>query len=119
MEAHENRILNTVKELGHSITKQVDERIDALEKRMDAAHARNDIQDENMNILKSGVLSLQKEQFLRFGKKLLEPDHIITYEEYMTYTQQHIIYNKLGGNHEGDAQFKLVETKYHDGLHNK
>ena len=61
IEAHENRILNTVKELGHSITKQVDERIDALEKRMDAAHARNDIQDENMNILKSGVLSLQKE----------------------------------------------------------
>ena len=61
MEAHETRILNTVKDFGHSIANRVDERIDALEKRMDAAHARNDIQDENMNILKSGVLSLQKE----------------------------------------------------------
>ena len=61
IEAHENRILNTVKDLGNSITNQVDKRIDALEKRLEAAHARNDVQDENMNILKSGVLSLQKE----------------------------------------------------------
>ena len=108
-----------VKEFGLSIAEQVDKRIDALEKRMDAIHSRNDIQDENMNILKSGVLSLQKEQFLKLGRKLLESDHVITYEEYMTYTQQHIVYNSLGGNHEGDAQFALVEKKYHSGLKNK
>jgi hypothetical protein len=24
----------------------------------------------------------------------------------------HIVYNKLGGNHEGDALFSMVEAKY-------
>jgi hypothetical protein len=36
----------------------------------------------------------------------------------MAYTQQHLVYNGLGGNHEGDEQFALVQTKYHTGLKN-
>lgn len=36
------------------------------------------------------------------GKELLKPNHIITYDEFADYSKQHNLYNKLGGNHEGD-----------------
>lgn len=92
--------------------KAVTDRIDDMEK-------RNDKQDENLDILKCGILQLQKEFFLKTGRNLLEQGHVITYEEYMAYTQQHTIYNGLGGNHEGDEQFKLVTQKYRSGLTNE
>lgn len=119
MKEHDDKFMAIVKEFGLSIAERVDKRLDELEKRIEGINSRNDIQDENMEIVKSGVLSLQKEQFLTLGKKLLNPSHEITYDEFMTYSQQHITYNSLGGNHEGDAQFSLVEKKFHSGLKNK
>ena len=111
--------MSIVKEFGLSIADRVDKRIDLLEKSIENLKSRNDSQDENITILKSGVLSLQRQQFIDYGKKLLAPDHIIIYDEFMYYIQLHKTYNNLGGNHEGDAQFALVEKKYHSGLQNK
>ena len=92
---------------------------DKVTARIDEMEKRNDKQDESLDALKRGVLALQKEIFLKEGRDLLEASHIITYEEYMAYSQQHAIYNGLGGNHEGDEQFKLVTKKYNSGLHNE
>jgi len=43
---------------------------------------------------------------------LLKPDHVINYKEYEQLVADHVVYNQLGGNHEGDALFSMVEAKY-------
>lgn len=114
MENHDQKILDKINEMCNAVTA----RIDRLEQKMETLEQRNATQDANSEILKQGILSLQREIFLAAGKELLEAGHIISYEEYMAYTQQHTTYNKLGGNHEGDEQFKLVTQKYKSGLKN-
>ena len=65
----------------------VTERIERLEQKIIALEKNNDAQDERSNTLQLGILSLQRDMFLKQGRELLEADHIITYEEYITYTQ--------------------------------
>lgn len=93
----------------------LERKYDELEKRMEE---RNAEQDKQSDALRQGILALQKELFLKEGRDLLDSNHTITYEEFMAYTQQHLVYNGLGGNHEGDEQFSLVQIKYHTGLKN-
>lgn len=101
---------------------EVTTRIENLEKQNDEQdrrwEERNQEQDKKTDALRQGILALQKELFLKEGRDLLDPGHIITYDEFMAYTQQHLVYNGLGGNHEGDEQFSLVQTKYHSGIKN-
>ena len=72
----------------------------------------NKREDDEIAIIRQGVLALWRKTFLETGRTLLADGHNILYEEYMTYMQDHVIYNNLGGNHEGDEQFKLVTAKY-------
>ena len=62
--------------------------------------------------LRDGMLSVQGRNFKNDCHKLLQEGHIITALEYEQALADHIVYNKLGGNHEGDALFGMVETKY-------
>jgi len=55
-----------------------------------------------MAAIKAGILALWKKVVLEQGKMLLKDDHIITTDEYLSFSQDHDVYNKLGGNHEGD-----------------
>lgn len=81
--------------------------------------AENARQDEEMAAIKAGILALWKKVVLEQGKMLLKDDHIITTDEYLSFSQDHDVYNKLGGNHEGDQLFKMVTQKYNSGLLNK
>ena len=58
IKAHDDKFMSMVKEFGLSIADRIDERIDLLEKSIENLKSRNDSQDENITILKSGVLSL-------------------------------------------------------------
>lgn len=80
-------------------------------------HSTIDIIETNLDKLAEGVLSIQGHQFKETCRKLLEHDHTITLAEFEQICNEHRIYNSLGGNHEGDNLFKLVETKYQAGLH--
>lgn len=62
--------------------------------------------------VRDGMLSMQGRNFKNDCHKLLKKDHIIDVKEYEQLLNDHIIYNKLGGNHEGDALFSMVEAKY-------
>lgn len=73
---------------------------------------KHDFQEEEIKALKKGILSLQRPLFLSKCQKLLEPEHIITLEEYTDIDSDHEAYNALGGNHQGDQMFKLVHKKY-------
>ena len=62
--------------------------------------------------IRLGVLALYKKYFYETGRKLLTPNHTITYDEYIEFTKDHETYNGLGGNHEGDQIYRSVVEKY-------
>ena len=67
---------------------------------------------ESTDILKTGLLNVQRKNFMEFCYLLLEPDHIITKEEYEDIEEDHEVYNALDGNHKGDELFRVVSEKY-------
>ena len=71
---------------------------------------------ENVDILKSGMLSLQGRDFKQDCRELLKEDHVITLIEYENIIEEHKVYNALGGNHRGDALFTAVAQKYNNSL---
>ena len=59
------------------------------------------------------MLSVQGKQFKDECHLLLNDSHHITLDEYQNISNEHKVYNSLGGNHEGDELFRLVGVKYH------
>ena len=72
-----------------------------------------------IDIIKDGMLSVEGRAFRADCRKLLEDDHVITLNEYEAILSEHITYNNLGGNHEGDGLFSMVQAKYQNQLQNK
>lgn len=68
--------------------------------------------------VREGTLALWRKTYFADARLLLEPDHVITHEEYAKISKEHDTYNKLGGNHEGDEYFKSITIKYQAGLKN-
>ena len=64
---------------------------------------------ENMT---AGLLSIQGRQFKDMCISLLEPGHIITFDEYELFEIEYDTYKRLGGNHHGDALHDRVVEKY-------
>ena len=69
-----------------------------------------------MIALTQGVLSMHGREFKNQCWNLLEEDHEITLEEYEDISADHEAYNALGGNHEGDRLFDLVQKKFEKSL---
>lgn len=72
----------------------------------------------NTEAVKEGTLALWRKTYFTDAKRLLEPDHVITDKEYVKISNDHAVYNKLGGNHDGDEYFKSITIKYRAGLKN-
>lgn len=66
---------------------------------------------EQIDIVREGVLSLQGEIFKEKCHRFLKPDCDFTLAEFEEIENEHIVYNKLGGNCTGDKLFTLVEKK--------
>ena len=75
--------------------------IDNLKKDLERGQAIN----------RSGLLSIQKKQFLAYCNELLEMDHYITVDEYEDFESEYATYKDLGGNHRGDALHDRVVDK--------
>lgn len=67
---------------------------------------------DNVQAVKSGVLSIQGKAFKADCRRLLEKDHIITEEEWDDIKMDHDSYHALGGNHTGDTLFNSVTEKW-------
>lgn len=73
---------------------------------------QEDVKIENeMEMLKRGLLSIQGKQFKEDCRALLKEDHVLTIDEYEQIEEDHSAYNGLGGNHHGDNLFNLVQKK--------
>ena len=68
-------------------------------------------QDQKMDELRAGLLSIQGRAFKEKCHDLLESTHIITVEELENIAKDHDAYKGLGGNHEGDTLFNLIIEK--------
>lgn len=123
---HEARIFEKLDEHFNSIDdrlneiegrfEEIDDHFDDLNIKLNTLEEHDKQQDIAAEKRQRGILALFQKQFMTFGNDLLKPDHQITYKEYAVYETQHRLYNDLGGNHEGDEQFRLVKTKYEKGL---
>lgn len=72
--------------------------------------------NETMQLIKTGLLSVQGATFKAQCRELLKPEHEITLAEYEQLVQDHHAYNALGGNHDGDQLFGLVKLKYENSI---
>lgn len=77
---------------------------------------QNQMMIDNVQALKAGVLSMQGKVFKGDCRRLLEPNHLITEEEYEDIVADHKSYNGLGGNHIGDSLFLSVMKKWNAQL---
>lgn len=66
---------------------------------------------EEIQTIKTGVLSVQRRTFINQCKELLKKEHEITTDEYLAIQEEHSIYHNLGGNHDGDEIYELVMAK--------
>lgn len=86
-----------------------------IQKEIQAEFVRSDKKETELQneikILKNGLLSIQGRTFKSNCKRLLEEDHEISLEEYEEITKDHDAYNSLGGNHNGDQLYQLVRQK--------
>lgn len=94
------------------------ETVNSLQSDIARIQTTNNEQNDKIDAIKGGTLALWRKTYFHDARKLLEPDHIITQEEFMKISVEHKIYNDLGGNHEGDEYFKSIQQKYNSGLKN-
>ncbi len=78
--------------------------------------AEDKIIHAEIDVIKSGMLSLEGRTFKEDCRKLLQDNHRITLAEYEAIQAEHVVYNNLGGNHEGDGLFSMVVAKYQNNL---
>lgn len=71
---------------------------------------------EELISVKKGTLAMQGKEFKEQCAFLLDPAHEITLIEYENIVSDHEAYHALGGNHEGDAFFRMVEAKFKKDL---
>ncbi len=71
---------------------------------------------KNLQTLKDGMLSIQGVAFKEECNKLLHQAAPITYDQFTRILNEHNVYNSLGGNHDGDLLFEMVEVKYKQNL---
>lgn len=72
--------------------------------------------NDKIDVVRDGILSIQGKQFKNDCRKLLNPDHEITPDEFEEIESDHETYNKMNGNHTGDKLFQMVEQKFRNSL---
>lgn len=63
-----------------------------------------------------GILSIQSKMFQDECRRLLDPNHTISLDEYEQFNKDYEAYKALGGNHRGDVLYKSVVAKFEASL---
>lgn len=100
------------KKLIHFYTEEMKRLLKATEDNIWAkVKEKDEKQDQKMDELRAGLLSIQGRAFKEKCRELLEVEHLITVTELENITKDHEAYKGLGGNHEGDTLFNLILEK--------
>lgn len=84
---------------------------DAIERGNKKAERGDQLLQKQIDILMSGILSIQGRAFKQECRALLREGHEITLEEWEFIQEEHDTYKALGGNHDGDSLFEMVKRK--------
>lgn len=109
-EQEEKNINHEMKQLSKDMTNTYKEIYNILESSRETSRDYRDLYQKAL------LYNMRKYYFIDC-EKLLDPTHIITFDEFSQITADHTLYNELGGNHQGDIYFKAVEDKYHNQTH--
>ena len=90
--------------------------IDVVKKSDEKSMAEDVKIHKEIDVIKNGMLSLEGRTFKEDCRRLLQDDHRITLNEFEAISNEHVVYNNLGGNHEGDGLFSMVVAKYQNSL---
>lgn len=114
------QLKNNQKELCDTISQEIKNSFEASHKETMETYEQSKKDDEKLqeqiDVLKKGVLSIQGKQFREECERLLEEGYSISLEEFQDLDTDHQVYNNLGGNHKGDSLFDLVKKKAENNL---
>lgn len=103
-EALKTEIIQKVSEQISALTEHVEKKDERVEKEMEGFKT-------NLSELKLGLLAIQGKEFKQTCRKALDQEHDLTLEEYDQIVKDHDAYKALGGNHEGDELFGLLQER--------
>jgi hypothetical protein len=112
MEEQQRSLSQSMDERDNRFNAVMEERDIRFREEDNRLHAEIDGLRDDFKIIKGGILSIQGRDFKADCRMLLQPEHMITLNEFEAIIEEHEVYKSLGGNHEGDALFTLVEQKY-------
>lgn len=104
------------KEAQQEVVTKLEEEITAVREESRTADQKISAELECLSLsqenITAGLLSMQGKQFRETCMFLLQPDHIITFDEYEQFEQDYLAYKALGGNHYGDQLHARVVERY-------
>ena len=109
-EQEELNINNEMKQLHKEIVDSHKEIYNILESSRKVSQGYRDLYQE-------GLLYNMRKEYFKDCKKLLDPEYVISFDDFSQISADHDLYNRLGGNHQGDIYFKAIEDKYHNQTH--
>lgn len=92
---------------------------DAIRQGAEESRKGDEILQEQVDIIRSGILSIQRKNFKQECRELLREGRDITLDEFEALQEEHNIYHSLGGNHDGDTLFEMVKEKAANQLADK
>lgn len=101
-------------ELEEHLSKRISENKSSVEAYHKDFQKRCSEMNTQFEVLQAGVLRVAGRWFIEDCQELLEPNHVITQDEFEDIMDYHTTYNNLGGNHKGDEYFNLVSQKFHN-----
>lgn len=98
------RMINEVSALSNQGDEKLQRQINTLNQEISTVN-------QEMSVIKMGVSSVQRKDFLEQCRYLLDPNHNVTLDEWDAISEDHDVYNALGGNHTGDQYYELIKKK--------
>lgn len=104
-----------------AISKQCEDVVSKLEKSLansiEILTEENKRQNDEIKVVRAGVLSLYSLSFKNYCHQLLEEEHELTIEEVENCSEEYGVYRSLGGNGQGTMLYELVLKKAEDLNH--
>ena len=96
------------------INGELDKMVEKHKQHQEILETSRKISQDYRNLYSKGFLYILKRSYFEDCERLLDPDHVITYEEFASISEDHSLYKEFGGNGRGDENFELIKSKYHE-----
>lgn len=84
---------------------------EAIAEQGEQSHQGDKILQEQIDAMKSGLLTVQRKIFMEECHALLDENHDITLEEFEEIGADYAAYKQLGGNGQGKVLYEMIKQK--------